>query len=78
MKPESSNQPQSIISRDPDALLTYKEAGALLRVGRTKLTQLVKKGVVPVVRIGSSVYFRRASLLAWIEKQEQKERRLDA
>ncbi|MBR5161031.1 MAG: helix-turn-helix domain-containing protein, partial [Thermoguttaceae bacterium] len=58
--------------------LTYKEAGALLRVGRTKLSLLVKKGIVPVVRIGSSVFFRRASLLVWIEKQEQKERRLDA
>ena len=78
MKRDSLNQPQNVVTRDPDALLTYKEAGALLRVGRTKLTQLVKKGVVPVVRIGSSVYFRRASLLAWIEKQEQKERGLDA
>lgn len=78
MKRDSLNQTQDVVTRDPDALLTYKEAGALLRVGRTKLTQLVKKGVVPVVRIGSSVYFRRASLLAWIEKQEQKERGLDA
>ena len=78
MKRDSLNQTQDVVTRDPDALLTCKEAGALLRVGRTKLTQLVKKGVVPVVRIGSSVYFRRASLLAWIEKQEQKERGLDA
>ena len=78
MKRDSLNQTQDVVTRDPDALLSYKEAGALLRVGRTKLTQLVKKGVVPVVRIGSSVYFRRASLLAWIEKQEQKERGLDA
>lgn len=76
MKRDSLNQ--TVIACDSEVLLTYKEAGALLRVGRTKLTQLVKKGVVPVVRIGSSVYFRRASLLAWIEKQEQKERGLDA
>lgn len=72
------NQTQDVVTRDPDALLTYKEAGALLRVGRTKLTQLVKAGIIPVVRIGSSVFFRRASLLAWIEKQEQKERELEA
>lgn len=78
MKSDSSNQTQDVVTRDPDALLTYKEAGALLRVGRTKLTQLVKMGIVPVVRIGSSVVFRRASLLAWIEKQEQKERGLEA
>ena len=78
MKSDSSNQTQGVVTRDPDALLTYREAGALLRVGRTKLTQLVKKGIVPVVRIGSSVVFRRASLLAWIEKQEQKERGLEA
>ena len=78
MKSDSSNQTQDVVTRDPDALLTYKEAGVLLRVGRTKLTQLVKMGIVPVVRIGSSVVFRRASLLAWIEKQEQKERGLEA
>ena len=78
MKSDSSNQTQGVVTRDPDALLTYREAGALLRVGRTKLTQLVKMGIVPVVRIGSSVVFRRASLLAWIEKQEQKERGLEA
>lgn len=78
MKRDSSNQNQDVVTRDPDALLTYREAGALLRVGRTKLTQLVKMGIVPVVRIGSSVVFRRASLLAWIEKQEQKERGLEA
>ena len=78
MKRDSLNQTQDVVTRDPETLMTYKEAGALLRVGRTKLTQLVKNGIIPVVRIGSSVGFRRASLLAWIEKQEQKERGLEA
>lgn len=73
MKNNAMNQTQETASRDPEALLTYREAGTLLRTGRTKLSEMVKKQIIPVVRIGSSVFFRRASLLAWIEKQEQKE-----
>jgi excisionase family DNA binding protein len=48
-------------------LLKPEEAASLLRVGRTKLFQLVWSGELPVVRIGRSVRLPRAELERWIE-----------
>lgn len=47
-------------------LLKPEEAASLLRVGRTKLFQLVWSGELPVVRIGRSVRLPRADLERWI------------
>ncbi|HLH70449.1 MAG TPA: helix-turn-helix domain-containing protein [Candidatus Dormibacteraeota bacterium] len=48
-------------------LLRVEEVAELLRVGRTKVYQLLARGELPVVRIGRSVRVPRRRLLAWIE-----------
>lgn len=55
------------------ALLTGREVQAMLQIGRTKLWELVRAGAFPAYRIGegrnSSLRYRRADLLRWLECQ---------
>jgi excisionase family DNA binding protein len=48
-------------------LLRVEEAARLLRIGRSKLYQLLARGELPVVRIGRSVRIPRRALEEWIE-----------
>ena len=61
---------ESVIPTDPGALLDYSQAGALLAIGRTTLSKLVKNGEIPTVQINSCVRFRRSALLDWVQKLE--------
>ena len=47
-------------------LLRVEEAARLLRIGRSKLYQLLARGELPVVRIGRSVRIPRRALEEWI------------
>lgn len=47
------------------ALLTPREAAALLRLSLTTLYRLVQGGRVPHLRASRSLRFERAELLAW-------------
>jgi len=50
-------------------LLSIKEAGELLGIGRTKTYELVSGGAIPSVRIGARVLVPRAELVRWVEAQ---------
>ncbi|MBC7342520.1 MAG: helix-turn-helix domain-containing protein [Clostridia bacterium] len=51
-----------------------KEAAELLGVSTWTVYDLARKHVIPCIKIGRRVLFRRASLLAWLDAQEQQSR----
>ena len=57
---------------DDDRLLTFKEACAILRIGRGKMFGLLKDRALPHVRIGRNIFFKKADLDRFIEKQTVK------
>lgn len=74
MKPEtqSTSAPDPRGRRGEDEILTSREAMELLKIGRTKLWELTRSSVIPAYRVGSgrssSLRFKRADLLAWLER----------
>jgi excisionase family DNA binding protein len=50
-------------------LLTREETAKLLSIGLTKLRDLVRRGELPAVYIGTAVRFSRAEVEAWVEKR---------
>lgn len=48
-----------------DALLTPREAAALLRLSVTTVYRMVGAGRIPHLRVSRSLRFSRAELLAW-------------
>jgi excisionase family DNA binding protein len=50
-------------------LLRPTEAADVIGVGRSKVYELIAKGVIPSVRIGSSVRVPVDALRAWIASQ---------
>lgn len=57
-------------------LLRIEEAAKVLRVGKTKLYELIGRGEIPVVRMGSwTVRISRRALDAWVEQQARCEGR---
>lgn len=50
-------------------LLTPEEAGAVLRVGRSKVYSLLAAGALPSVRVGHSVRVPAQALREWVENQ---------
>jgi excisionase family DNA binding protein len=71
MQVESVREEVSVAGGAPTspALMTVPEAANYLRIGRSKLYQLVAAGTLPSVRIGSVLRIPRAGLDAWIEGQ---------
>jgi excisionase family DNA binding protein len=53
-------------------LLTFREALEALRIGRNTLFKLIKSRELPHVRIGKKIFFKRADLDRFIEKQTVK------
>jgi excisionase family DNA binding protein len=51
--------------------ITAKDAAALLGKSEWWVYEQAKRRVLPHVRVGRTVLFRRASLLAWMEAQER-------
>ncbi|HAA89944.1 MAG TPA: hypothetical protein DCE07_05140 [Peptococcaceae bacterium] len=49
-----------------------REAARLLGVSGWMVYELMKRRVLPHVRVGRRILFRRASLLAWLEELEQR------
>jgi len=47
-------------------LVTIEEAGKMIRVGRTRMYELVASRTIPSVRIGRSVRVPVAALREWI------------
>jgi excisionase family DNA binding protein len=49
--------------------MTVPEAARYLRIGRSKLYQLLAAGTLPSVRIGSVLRVPRAGVDAWLESE---------
>lgn len=47
-------------------VLDVRQAAALLRVGRNAVYEAVSRNKIPHRRIGRSIRFSRAALLAWL------------
>lgn len=62
--------------------LTTAQVQRLLQIGRTKLWELVRAGAFPAYRIGEGsnapLRYRRAEVLAWVERQRVAPPPLDA
>lgn len=50
-------------------LLTVREAGALMRVGRDTAYALVAEGRIPSIRLGRQIRIPRGALLAHLERE---------
>lgn len=55
-----------------DEILTSREAMQLLKIGRTKLWQLIRDHDIPAYRTGTGkragLRFKRADLIRWLER----------
>lgn len=69
---ELANIPGAAPVPDPDALLTFAEGCAILRIGRRLAWSLVNRGELPHLRVGRLIRFRRAALIEWAEYRERK------
>lgn len=56
------------ISKEKDPFLTRKQTASLLKISLPTLTSYVKKGHIPVHRIGSRVLFEKNEVLKAINK----------
>jgi excisionase family DNA binding protein len=50
-------------------LLTPRELGALLRLGKNKTYQLLASGEIPVIRFGRALRVPRAAVEDWIRRR---------
>jgi excisionase family DNA binding protein len=52
-------------------LLRIPEAAARLGLGRSTLYEMIQRGEIPVVRIGTAVRIPAAALVRWVEAQTE-------
>jgi excisionase family DNA binding protein len=57
-------------SSEPDVLLTPAEAAAVLKIGRSKLYELMARGAISSVKLGRCRRFRRSDLDLFIRDLE--------
>lgn len=57
-----------------ERLMTAKQVGELIEVKPSTVYQWVHIGLIPYVKIGKSVRFKKDELLRWIDKNHRKER----
>lgn len=54
-------------------LLTVKDVQELTQLGRSTVYELIRSGVLPIVRIGRSIRVRREALETWLAEMEANE-----
>jgi excisionase family DNA binding protein len=57
---------------DTSLLLDIRGAAALLGITPWQVRALISNGSLKIVKIGRKFYFRRASLVRWAERAEQR------
>lgn len=55
-----------------DEVLTLDEASEFLKLSKSTLYNLARKGEVPACRVGRSWRFVKAGLLRWLESKQSK------
>ncbi len=68
MNASTTSNPAAI---DPDTLLNANQTAALLAISERTLWSMTNAGMIPSVRIGRSVRYRRAALLEWVIDRER-------
>ena len=58
-------------SQRSDEVLTLKEASELLKLSKSTLYSLARKGKVPARRVGRSWRFVKFNLIRWLETKER-------
>jgi excisionase family DNA binding protein len=58
-------------------LLRPAEAAEVIGLGRSKMYELLAKGIVPSIKIGKSVRVPVAALRKWVEQQLQEQTQED-
>ena len=53
---------------EQEELLTVDEVRVWLRLGRTRVNELLKSGELPSFKIGRRRFVRRGDILAWLEQ----------
>lgn len=59
-----------MIDASEPILLTVEDVQEQIQLGRTKIYELIRDGVLPVVRIGRAVRIRREALERWLNEVE--------
>jgi excisionase family DNA binding protein len=59
---------QAAPSRELPLLLDAADAGKLLSLSRSKVSQMAARGEVPSIRVGRAVRIPRDPLLAWVDE----------
>ena len=52
-----------------DLLLRREEAAKTLRIGLTKLNEMIQRHELPVIRIGRATRIPASGVRAWVERQ---------
>jgi excisionase family DNA binding protein len=60
-----------VLTKSLALLLRLPEAAEELAISERKLWDLTKGGEIPCIRIGRSVRYARADLIAWINTKKQ-------
>lgn len=58
-------------ARDPDALLTAEEVGALLAVPKSWVYAQTRDGRIPTVKLGRYYRYRLSTIKQWLVEQER-------
>jgi len=53
-------------------IITLKEVANYLDVSRMTIYRFIKKGKIPVSRVGNQYRFRKAKIDEWLDRQEKK------
>ena len=54
-------------------LLTIREAGEAIGIGKSKMYELIREGEIPILRIGRAVRIPAADLRLWVSRQLQRD-----
>ena len=54
-----------------DEILTFEEVTEYLKLSKSKLYGLAQQRKIPVSKVGRTWRFRKASIDAWLERQER-------
>ena len=57
-----------------ERLMTAKQVSELIEVKHSTIYQWVHEGLIPYVKLGKCVRFRKDELFRWIDKNHRKER----
>jgi excisionase family DNA binding protein len=72
IKTEDVNHAPSGMPSNSIRLLKAKEVATILGLGRSKVYEMMERGQLPVVHIGTAVRVPLNALLAWIEEHTEK------